>query len=144
MRLHVIVVEIPEGSWGAGVKQSIPEKISKLIGATRRGQPGWPRRSNLAKRSKRRGWTQSHWEVRRLVSHAMVEHKSKVQPPAPWIISLRLPAQEHLAFYTIVGVMAVVGIMEWPVVVTVAIGHTLVTAQHNKTLKSLGEALEEA
>lgn len=34
MRLHVIVIEIPEGSWGAGGQTIDTEKISKLIGAT--------------------------------------------------------------------------------------------------------------
>jgi phenylpyruvate tautomerase PptA (4-oxalocrotonate tautomerase family) len=34
MRLHVIVVEIPEGSWGAGGQTIDTDKISKLIGAT--------------------------------------------------------------------------------------------------------------
>ena len=34
MRLHVIVVEIPEGSWGAGGQTIDTEKIAKLIGAT--------------------------------------------------------------------------------------------------------------
>jgi hypothetical protein len=34
MRLHVIVVEIPEGSWGAGGETIDTAKISKLIGAT--------------------------------------------------------------------------------------------------------------
>jgi hypothetical protein len=79
-----------------------------------------------------------------LASNATVECNSKMQSRAPHRISLRLPAQEHLAFYAVLGVMAAVGIMEWPVVLTVAVGHTLVTAQHNKTLQSLGEALEEA
>jgi hypothetical protein len=35
MRLHVVVVEIPEGSWGAGGQTIDTEKISKLIGATK-------------------------------------------------------------------------------------------------------------
>src|ERR1700722_12732935 len=34
MRLHVIVIEIPEGSWGAGGQTIDTEKIGKLIGAT--------------------------------------------------------------------------------------------------------------
>lgn len=34
MRLHVIIVEIPEGSWGAGGQTIDTAKISKLIGAT--------------------------------------------------------------------------------------------------------------
>jgi phenylpyruvate tautomerase PptA (4-oxalocrotonate tautomerase family) len=34
MRLHVVVIEIPEGSWGAGGQTIETDKISKLIGAT--------------------------------------------------------------------------------------------------------------
>jgi phenylpyruvate tautomerase PptA (4-oxalocrotonate tautomerase family) len=34
MRVHVVVIEIPEGSWGAGGQTIDTEKISKLIGAT--------------------------------------------------------------------------------------------------------------
>jgi phenylpyruvate tautomerase PptA (4-oxalocrotonate tautomerase family) len=34
MRLHVVIIEIPEGSWGAGGQTIDTEKISKLIGAT--------------------------------------------------------------------------------------------------------------
>ncbi|WP_374022242.1 hypothetical protein [Mycobacterium sp. HNNTM2301] len=79
-----------------------------------------------------------------MAPNATVEPNGKMQPRAPRKVFLRLPAQEHLAFYAVLGVMAAVGIMEWPIVMTVAVGHTLVTAQHNKTLRSLGEALEEA
>jgi phenylpyruvate tautomerase PptA (4-oxalocrotonate tautomerase family) len=31
---HVVVIEIPEGSWGAGGQTIDTEKISKLIGTT--------------------------------------------------------------------------------------------------------------
>ncbi|OBG98872.1 hypothetical protein A5697_15320 [Mycobacterium sp. E3251] len=55
-----------------------------------------------------------------------------------------LPAPEHLAFYAGVGAMALFGIIELPVVAALVVGHTLVNAQHNKVLQSLGEALEEA
>jgi phenylpyruvate tautomerase PptA (4-oxalocrotonate tautomerase family) len=34
MRVHTVLVEIPEGSWGAGGQTIDTEKISKLIGAT--------------------------------------------------------------------------------------------------------------
>jgi phenylpyruvate tautomerase PptA (4-oxalocrotonate tautomerase family) len=34
MRLHTVLVEIPEGSWGAGGQTIDTDKISKLIGAT--------------------------------------------------------------------------------------------------------------
>jgi hypothetical protein len=67
-----------------------------------------------------------------------------VRPSSLWGVKLTLPAPEHLAFYAGVGAMAVFGIMEWPVVAALVIGHSLVNAQHNKVLQSLGEALEEA
>ena len=37
---HVVVIEIPEGSWGAGGETIDTEKISKLIGTTQ-GQNAW-------------------------------------------------------------------------------------------------------
>jgi len=65
-----------------------------------------------------------------------------VSPSSPRSV-LTLPAPQQLAFYAGVGAMAVLGIMEWPVVAALVVGHTLVNAQHNKVLQSLGEALEE-
>jgi membrane protein required for beta-lactamase induction len=78
------------------------------------------------------------------MNEARVQRTSKISPSSPWRVSLTLPAPEHLAFYAGVGAMAVFGIMEWPVVAALVVGHTLVNAQHNKVLQSLGEALEEA
>ena len=75
---------------------------------------------------------------------ARVERTSKVPAPSLKSVRLVLPAPEHLAFYAGVGAMALFGVMEWPVVAALMVGHTLVSAQHNKVLQSLGEALEEA
>lgn len=49
MRLHVVVVEIPEGSWGAGGQTIDTEKISKLIGATQGKERLAEARENAAK-----------------------------------------------------------------------------------------------
>ena len=76
--------------------------------------------------------------------------KARVQPTCkdsaalPSSVNVTPTAPEHLAFYAGVAAMAVFGIMEWPVVAALIVGHTLVYAQHNKVLQSLGEALEEA
>ena len=78
------------------------------------------------------------------MNKARVQRTCKVSPSSPWSVSLTLPAPEHLAFYAGIGAMAAFGIMEWPVVAVLVVGHTLVNAQHNKILQSLGEALEEA
>ena len=78
------------------------------------------------------------------MNKARAQRTCNVSPSSPRSVSLTLPAPEHLAFYAGVGAMAVFGIMEWPVVAALVVGHTLVNAQHNKVLQSLGEALEEA
>ena len=75
---------------------------------------------------------------------ARLQRISKVSLSSPWSVGLTLPAPEHLAFYVSVVAMAAFGIMEWPVVAALVMGHTLVNAQHNKVLQSLGEALEQA
>jgi membrane protein required for beta-lactamase induction len=78
------------------------------------------------------------------MNQARTAHACKVSQSSPRNVSLTLPAPEHLAFYAGVGAMGVFGIMEWPVVAALLVGYTLVSAQHNKVLQSLGEALEEA
>ena len=75
---------------------------------------------------------------------ARVQRICQVSPSAAWSIGLTLPAPEHLAFYAGIVAMAAFGIMEWPVVAALVMGHTLVNAQHNRVLQSLGEALEQA
>lgn len=49
MRLHTVIVEIPEGSWGAGGQTIDTEKISKLIGATQGPKRLAEARENAAK-----------------------------------------------------------------------------------------------
>jgi membrane protein required for beta-lactamase induction len=78
------------------------------------------------------------------MNDARVQRTPSVSPPPPRSISLTLPAAEHLAFYAGIGAMAALGMMEWPVVAALVVGHTLVNTQHNKVLQSLGEALEDA
>ncbi len=75
---------------------------------------------------------------------ARVQRMSSVPSAPARKVGLTLPAAEHLVFYAGIGAMAVLGMMEWPVVAALVVGHTLVNAQHNKVLQSLGEALEEA
>lgn len=77
------------------------------------------------------------------MNKARVQRRCKASPSSPRSVSLTLLVPEHLAFYAGVSAMAVFGIMEWPVVAALLVGHTLVNAQHNKVLQSLGEALEE-
>jgi hypothetical protein len=75
---------------------------------------------------------------------ARAQRTFKVSPSSATSIDVPLPPPEHLVFYAGIGAMAVLGIMEWPVVGALVIGHLLVNSQHNEVLQSLGEALEEA
>ncbi|WP_084454238.1 hypothetical protein [Mycobacterium interjectum] len=78
------------------------------------------------------------------MNKARIRRTRKVSPSSPRSVTLTVPPPEQLAFYAGVGALAVVGIMEWPVVAVLVVGHALANAQHNKVLQSLGEALEEA
>ena len=62
----------------------------------------------------------------------------------PLVGTVKLPAPEELAFLGGVGVLAVVGAIEWPVAVVLGAGHALATNRRNKVVREFGEALEEA
>jgi hypothetical protein len=59
-------------------------------------------------------------------------------------VRIETPPVEHLAFYAGLGVLAAAEIIEWPLAVTLAVGHVLIEATHRPGLQALGEALEEA
>lgn len=78
------------------------------------------------------------------MNNSSAQRTAKVSRSSPRSVGAALPAPEHVAFYAGVGALAIFGIMEWPVAAALVVGYTLVNAQHNKVLQSLGEALEEA
>jgi hypothetical protein len=60
----------------------------------------------------------------------------------PVLGELNLPAPEQVAFIGGVAVLAVIGVLEWPVAALLVIGHAVATHAHRKTVRALGEALE--
>jgi hypothetical protein len=70
--------------------------------------------------------------------------RNSVQVVLPVLGDLRLPAAEELAFLGGVGLLTVIGVLEWPVALLLGVGHGLATGRRNKALRSFGEALEEA
>lgn len=60
------------------------------------------------------------------------------------IASVRLPQPDRLAWYGGITTLAVLGVVEWPVAVAIAVGHLIAENHHNRLLHDFGEALEEA
>lgn len=78
---------------------------------------------------------------------AAAEHanrRNSVKLRIPLVGTMNLPATDELAFLGGVGVLAVAGIIEWPVAVVLGAGHALVAKHRGKVLREFGEALEEA
>jgi hypothetical protein len=77
----------------------------------------------------------------RAAADQATRHNS-TQISLPVVGSVRLPAGDELAFLAGVGVLAVVGAIEWPVAVLLGAGHALAASRRNKVVKEFGEALE--
>ncbi|MGI8493096.1 MAG: hypothetical protein ACR2KC_06495 [Acidimicrobiales bacterium] len=55
-----------------------------------------------------------------------------------------LPPPEHLVFYAGIVLLAAVELIEWPVALVIGVGKMLSDNRSHKTLRDLGEALQEA
>src|SRR5437868_2109272 len=73
----------------------------------------------------------------RAAADQATRHNS-TQVNLPLLGTVRLPATEELAFLGGVGVLAVVGAIEWPVAVVLAAGHTLASNRRNKVVREFG------
>ena len=57
-------------------------------------------------------------------------------------VKLNLPPLDKFAFYVGLGGAAAFGVIEWPIAVITGVGHLLSEDRHNRTLRTLGEALD--
>ncbi|MDQ2728696.1 MAG: hypothetical protein M3Y91_12740 [Actinomycetota bacterium] len=62
----------------------------------------------------------------------------------PWVGDVSLPPADHLAWYAGVAALTAVELLDWPVALVLAVGKALADNRSHRTLRSLGEALEEA
>lgn len=62
----------------------------------------------------------------------------------PCGLNVTLPSPEQLAFYGGIGILAALGIMEWPVAAVLVVGHVLAESRHGRMLQEFGKALEQA
>jgi hypothetical protein len=73
-----------------------------------------------------------------------VEEADHIKLKMPLLGSIRLPEPQRLAYYTTIGALGVLGVLEWPVALVLAGGHALASDQHNRAVQQFGEALEDA
>jgi hypothetical protein len=73
-----------------------------------------------------------------------VARRDSVRVQVPLLGQVGLPPADDLAFLAGVGVLAVVGAVEWPVAVLLGVGHALASRRRDKVLREFGEALEQA
>ena len=78
----------------------------------------------------------------RTAAHRVTDHNS-THLNVPMLGTFQLPPADELAFLGGIGVLAVIGAIEWPVAAVVAAGHTLASNRRNKVVHEFGEALEK-
>jgi hypothetical protein len=62
----------------------------------------------------------------------------------PVVGAVAIPPSDTVAYYAGIGLLAAVGIIEWPLAVVVATGHILADQHMFSRLRGLGEAAESA
>lgn len=62
----------------------------------------------------------------------------------PILGEVELPGRDTLAFTGGLGLLAALGVVEWPVAVLIGAGHYLSRSHQSAVLRDLGAALEEA
>jgi hypothetical protein len=79
----------------------------------------------------------------RAASEVLDKHTMLFTLPAG-LGTVRLPAPQELAFYGGITALAAFGIVDWPVVLLIGIGHLLAEDRRRRVLVEFGEALSEA
>ncbi|GAA0828730.1 hypothetical protein ACFQVD_05275 [Streptosporangium amethystogenes subsp. fukuiense] len=62
----------------------------------------------------------------------------------PVIGTLAVPPPDRLVFYGVLGVLGALGVVEWPLVLVVGIGHYLTEQRFSPFLREAGQAAEAA
>jgi hypothetical protein len=62
----------------------------------------------------------------------------------PVVGEVLIPPPDKMAYYAGIGVLAAVGLIEWPLAAVIAAGHVLADQRVFSRLRGLGEAAESA
>jgi hypothetical protein len=80
----------------------------------------------------------------RAVVDRLVPDTGRVRVTVPIVGQVKLPPTRDLAYYTTVGALTAMGVLEWPVAAVVVTGHLLASTAHDSDLREAGEGLEQA
>ena len=61
----------------------------------------------------------------------------------PAVGRVRIPRPEHLAYYGVLGALAAVEIIDWPIALVLAAGHALMQQHQSRFAEDVGEALQD-
>jgi hypothetical protein len=75
---------------------------------------------------------------------AAVARSTRRSVTLPVVGEVPVPPPERLAYYTGIGVLAAIGLIEWPVAAVIGVGHVLADQHWSRTLSGVGTALEDA
>ncbi len=70
--------------------------------------------------------------------------RDKTCMTVPIVGMVEVPSNEELVFVGGVGVLAVAGVLDWPIATLLVVGHLLSSNRRLKILRDFGEVLEEA
>lgn len=88
--------------------------------------------------SSARGFVESHRDLSQLVAEA-----DKISIQLPGIGRVGVPGPDKLAFYGALGLLAALGVIEWPVAVAVGLGHAVSTNRLENRVEHAEAEVEE-
>lgn len=62
----------------------------------------------------------------------------------PLVGTVMVPPPDRVAYYAGMGVLAAVGVIEWPLAAVISVGHVLADQHVFNRVRGLGEAIESA
>jgi len=74
-------------------------------------------------------------------------HSHRAERPhlsVPVLGELTVPPPDMLVFYGVLGALATLGVVEWPLVLIVGVGHCLTEQRFSPLLREAGQAAEAA
>ncbi|WP_428962778.1 hypothetical protein [Micromonospora fluostatini] len=84
------------------------------------------------------------WVLGQLSDTRKMVHTYDRRVEIPMVGEVAVPPPDKVAYYAGLGVLAAVGVIEWPLALVITAGHLLADQHLSGLAKGIGEALENA